>query len=284
MWGLYAKRFIFTCMATAVIASCFNQRAYAVTIQFDALPPVFAPNVAGVTILPIAAAANVGGNDWDISAADLILTVVPGPLVAGMATSMSATLTLTGVNGNPFVITYDPVGGNGNDNVTISFGSAPGLAMAGFAPIVAPVADNAALDGTIIGPGNLFPASGVKLNAFAVGAGQFGIIAPPYPVPPNVSNGNTPGAFAASIGPIPEPTPPVTNISGTLSFRFGGTATGEVPLVSAVQFPNSATVESEGGQTITPEPGTWWLLVIGFAALVGYTRVPNQHRHDRGGS
>ncbi len=230
--------------------------------MIDGLPPVFAPNLAGQTVLPFAAIRHVGGDNWDISAGRVIVDIVPGPIVNGAATTMSATVTLTGTATAPLDFTYDPVGGNGVNNVTINFGTAPGPGMPGFAPILVPM-DAASLDGSII------PAPGstgvlgipVTLRASAFGAGQFCILGP---------FNNPPPAFAGACGPLADRAPPVVNVSGILNFAFGGP--GELA-GDTVRFPNSAVVQSfcEGtgcdAAPPVPEPSAWATMMVGLAGV-----------------
>ena len=254
MFAVRSVRFLVVAMVLAMFGGCFYNTAHAVSIQFGAAPIIIGANLpAGRTVLPFGPQANPGGLAWDATAGSVILDLVAGP----GATTLAARLTLTGTPGAdgqfgtaddiPLDIVYDPVGGAGNA-VTITFSSAPPVPS--FNPIVAPVFDSADLNGTVFSANAL--AAGVQLEARAFGAGAFGVVGPFA----------GPGIFGGAIGPILEPAPPVTGLTGILTFTFDGVnqAAGDF-----VRLPHSASVTA-----VTPEPSTITLFGLGAIGLFGY--------------
>jgi len=222
----------------------------AATIQIDGLNAVTVPNVPplflgvpAITIVPFAAIQHVGGMNWDISVGQLIVVIVPGP----NNTTVFASVTLTGVNGNPLTFTFNPGGQAGGNGVSVTFSSG------NFDPIK-PAIDSASLDGTYSRPAVPL-AVGPTLVARTNGQ-MFGVIGP-LAVPVN-------GAFAGAIGPIADVNLlGVSNVSGLFSFTFAANQMAG----DTVNLPNSATVESA-----MPEPGAGWLIAAGFAVLAWRSR------------
>jgi hypothetical protein len=235
--------------AIAVFTASVCTPAHAISIQFGTPGPtvsgdgVEVPGVGRVLSFPAQNNPSVGQDrrPWDTTAGSVILNVVP---------AVSATLTLTGPmlpNGTfgTFDITFDPAGGSGfGNNVAIIFQSG------NFGPIGPPASDSASLDGIVAPLGH---AVNPSLEAFAFGAGRFGMIGPLAPAAPARALG---GGFTGALGPVAESSPPVTSLSGTFAFTFAATqAQGAL-----VRLPSSAVV-----QTVVPEPST--LLLLGSSLI-----------------
>jgi hypothetical protein len=218
-------------LAAISVAAC------GLSIQFGGGAPIV-DNRAGdanpaAGIIQFAAQNNPGGRAWDATAGLLILNVIPG---------VSASLTLTGVGGAAFDISFDPAGGAGRF-VSIFFDSGA------FAPIGPPAFDAASLNGSVISA--LALADGVRLDA-ATDAGPFGFVGPFA----------QPGAFNGAVGPVPDRAPPVVQLIGELRFSFDAAqAAGD-----RVSLPASAMVRTSGSRLVY-EPSSVLLLGIALGVL-----------------
>jgi hypothetical protein len=278
--GILGKRTLPGAVTTAILAALFwSSPAHGITIEFGATPMIAAPNVLpGTTILDFPAQDNPGGQRWDTTPGRVILDVVAGPA----DTTHRATLTLTGQPNGPdgipgnaddgrFEIIFDPLPGAPalSNFVRIAFSSAPPLPsfppVPGTGGIGAGGNIAAALVGSIHtkGPDAVFgtaddpplpalvgvpPMSGGVRLAPETDAGFFGFIGP----------FNAPGAFVGAVyGPDAEP--PVTALSGILTFAFD-------PAVHMagdfVRLPASAVVRAE-----VPEPTTLGMFAVGLVGL-----------------
>lgn len=274
--GISGKRRLAGAATTAILAALFwNSPAHGISIQFGAAPTIMAPNVLpGMTILDFPAQANPGGQRWDTTPGRVILNVVAGP--AG--TTDSATLTLTGQPNGPdgipgnaddgrFEIIFDPLAGAPAlaNFVRITFSSAPPLPS--FPPIPPLPMDAATLDGSIHtkGPDAVFGTAddpplpvGVRLEDES-DAGKLGFIGP----------FNAPGAFGQGIVLIgPDSAPPVTAVSGTLTFAFDP----DVHVAGDFVRLRSAVVLAQ-----LPEPTTLGMLAVGLVGLGVVARWRKSH-------
>jgi hypothetical protein len=228
---------------------CGNARAVTITIGGVQVSQ-------NVMILNFAAQNNPNGLAWDTTAGTLRLDLTAGPVDQfGQPTTSIATLTLTGVNGNPFEIIYDPVGGVGS-NVSIALNSArlPGGVL-GFPPIPRPASESAHLNGVTVSNVNFNRGNGVKLNAMAFGTGPIGSIGP----------FDMKGNFNGDVGPILDNGLRVTRLAGRLSFDFAGMKAGD-----KVSFANTVVVRAEIPVVFVPEPGTFVISsLIATTVLLG---------------
>jgi hypothetical protein len=228
--GISGKRTLAGAVNTAILAALlWSSPAHGISIQFGATSMIAAPNVLpGMTILDFPAQDNPGGQRWDTTSGRVILNVVAGPA----DTADRATLTLTGQPNGPdgipgnaddgrFEIIFDPLPGAPalSNFVRIVFSSAPPLPS--FPPIPSGSIPGPLVAATLAGsihtkgPDAVFGTAddpplpvGVRLEK-ATDSAVDGFLGP-----------FNAGAFGQGVLIGPDPAPPVTAVSGILTFAF----------------------------------------------------------------